>query len=316
MKRITAIFAALILFAASTVQTNALSFNEELFSLEIPDYANVYYYTRYMTNMTGTMLENAQKQTMLCLIGQYSDGGSLLYSFKVEEKEGAAEDVASSLADELAELYTLSAPREETLDGRAALAVYGFSRNNASYDVCIRVCGSGPSLVITAMYQMQAEARVNALLETMRLSEQIAGPEPVEPETPEAAAPEPETPAEPVEPETPEEEPPASTPAPTVEATFAPSGLTALEEQPGWPERAIRAVKSAGKTALARIRTHGRETAAICGAVILMVILVCFARRSARRYSPQHKTDKYPRARSTPRRGGAHKRVYRKGDVR
>lgn len=162
-KLYTALLALLsVLFMSLTA--NAFSFREDLFSLEIPEGEHTYYYTPKGTNMTGTMLENARKQEVLCLIGSYGDDGTLCYTFKAERREGASPETAEELRTELSETYALGGLEEE--EGRTVLS--GSVLQNGNYLVKLYLFEDAPSIVFTTTYTPEAESEVEALLDTVQ----------------------------------------------------------------------------------------------------------------------------------------------------
>lgn len=166
-----AMLTALLLVGVLVSPAGAVSFSCEDFDLEIPEGGKTYYYSRQGTNMTSTMLENAQKQDMLLLIGSYNDGGSLLYTFRAEEREGTAEDVAGQLQTELSNSYSLYMPVEEKLNGRTGWTLEGQSLQNENYQVKIYVAGESKSLILTMMYQSMAEDELQKLLSGLEWSD-------------------------------------------------------------------------------------------------------------------------------------------------
>lgn len=152
---------------ALSVTAGAFTFQEDLFTMEIPEGDHTYYYTHKGTNMTGTMLENAEKQDMLCLIGVYSEGGTLQYTFKAERREGSCADVAAALPGELSGSYELGGPEAETIADRYGVSLSGRNLQSDNYLVKIYVSGDDPAVVFTTMYTPEAEHDLRALLTTV-----------------------------------------------------------------------------------------------------------------------------------------------------
>lgn len=151
----------LVLLLIVTPLLSAFTFEEDHFSLEIPENSNTYYYTQRGTNMTGEMLENAKKQDVICLIGVYRDN-VLLYTFKAQQRLGTATQVCQALADETQTTYTLSQPQPTSLAGAEGFLMTGTSVQNSGFGMSVYVMKDSPSIVFTTLYSLQTDASQQA----------------------------------------------------------------------------------------------------------------------------------------------------------
>lgn len=268
MKRKTlAALLALLIFGAMQIGVSAFTFSEELFTLDIPDGEKVYYFTDRGTNMTGTMLENAQKQDMLCLIGRYSEAGTLLYSFKVERREESAETAAAWVLENYSAAYDLGELSGEEVSGRECLTLSGRSIQNEGFLVKLWFRGDDPAVVITAMYQPEAEEQLSELVSTIQWPQEA-----VEPPT-EAQTDPPDT--EPIETEIVITEPTAALTEPPTVPLSANTGRLELTVDVPLDDVICFAAGAVGLALVAGL-----------------VLLVRAAVVSARRYTPRHAHEK------------------------
>lgn len=262
MKRFLIILcAALLLAGVLGTPALAFSFNEANFTLEIPERDNVYYYTQKGTNMTGTMLENAQKQDVLCLIGEYDAGGTLLYTFKAEQAEETAAEAAVWLAESMTG-YELGEAEPTELNGREGLLLSGRSLQNPNYQVNIHLLGDSPSVVFTITQRADAEQTAMALLSSVEWPNMDRDPEAV----PLPSEGEPAQPTEEPAPEQPTE-------------PDAPAALAPVEEEPGLLER-LGEFSTGHRGAVL-----GLAAGLLAIAIVLLVVLLA---GKGRRYRPRH----------------------------
>ncbi len=185
------IWIVLAVIMALTMPAGAFQFRDEAFTLDIPENSLTYYYTQHGTNMTGTMLENAEKQAPLCLVGEYSAEGTLNCTFKAEYLDGTAQETAAGLAEMFSANYRLGEPYEDTLMGRDTWRLDGVSVQDDSYTARLYVLGDSPCLVITLMYAANQQGAAEGLLTGLTWPEGQTTQEKPPVQTPEVTKPKP-----------------------------------------------------------------------------------------------------------------------------
>ena len=170
LKRIAAAVAAAAIMI-TPIHSYAFPYAKDGLSMEIPDGSGVYYYTPDGTNMTGRMLMSAQEKAPVLMTGVYGGNGVLSYSLKVDREEASAggagqagdktasvQTKAAKLKESLAEEYSFSENREETVAGRQAAALYGDSLKNPGYGTRIDVLEDGGFLyTVTIIYRKSGD---------------------------------------------------------------------------------------------------------------------------------------------------------------
>lgn len=159
--------ALLLAFAVST-NAFALELSNDILTIDIPDDTLTYYYTDDDSNMSGTMLENAQKQEVLFLVGHYGDSGTLLYTFKGELLDGPQEEAAEQLRRKLEATYALSEPGLEIAAGREGLVLRGTNQQNENFQTAVYVFDGEPCVAFTSVFTPEAEEDILALLDSVQ----------------------------------------------------------------------------------------------------------------------------------------------------
>lgn len=276
---------ALLLVVYYCVGAFAFKLTEELFTLDIPEGNNVYYYTTHGTNMTGTMLENAQRQDVQLLIGEYNDEGTLQYTLKVEEKEGTAEELANTLPQDLSGQYDIQDTQMGDISGQTGYVLSGGSLNNPSYGVKLWIFGDSPAVVLTSMYKTEAESMVEEIISTITWPQRaVASPQPTPNPTPTPTVAVEETPVPTVAQENTKTPGTLATLTPVEETeTVTPSAETvASSRSDRWPIRKI-SVWSYG------VPQWVQWVFAAGMAVITLILVRCIDRCiKRRRYWPRH----------------------------
>ncbi|WP_066684595.1 hypothetical protein [Christensenella intestinihominis] len=198
-----AVLLALILSVPFTAYAKTYVDENGGFSIEIPEGANIYYYTPTDTNMTGALLESAQAgsaDTKL-LIGAYNAENVLGYSMKVEVTAAEGEDPLAArlegIREAQAEEYLFADAADTEAGGQPAKVLEGTSTKDPGYSTRITAFENKGSVVcVTVIYKNDDAAylqQAEGVLGSMAFGE-AATPPPVPTETP---APTEAAPAEP-----------------------------------------------------------------------------------------------------------------------